>query len=84
MWSFLRIRSCVIVVIDSETRQAHEFTHLVKRILEMLYEGPYEDENGKPEAKVLLASPVLVFINAVRIDTVYELSSQAVCRVLFW
>ena len=68
---------------DSETRQAHEFTHLVKRILEMLYEGPYEDENGKPEAKVLLASPVLVFINAVRIDTVYELSSQAVCRVLF-
>ena len=55
----------------------------MKRILEMLYEGPYEDENGKPEAKVLLASPVLVFINAVRIDTVYELSSQAVCRVLF-
>ena len=40
----------------------------MKRILEMLYEGPYEDENGKPEAKVLLASPVLVFINAVRID----------------
>ena len=45
----------------------------------MLHAGPYEDEDGKPKAKVLLTSPALVFVNAVRMHANCFLLHEHLC-----
>lgn len=49
----------------SDTPHANVFSANVKRMLTMLFEGPYTMENGTNTIKVLLASPALLFVNAV-------------------
>ena len=49
----------------SETSRAAEFSIHIKRIFDMLCTGPYETDEGQPQPKCLLASPALVFVNAV-------------------
>ena len=49
----------------SETPHAAEFSRFILRMFALMLEGPFQDNDGAPGPKVLLASPALVFVNAV-------------------